>query len=273
MPLFEKINNHSLQQLLLTTDTPVPLTTIERGWLKRMLDLPVAGELLSEELRDKVEELVAQEEAFPEASRLVEKGKPAEKNSPTGSFLQELRIAIRDHCAIRLSYVQSGGEKRQDICAIPCQLEFSMTRREWYLVWLEPEMQMRRPITTPLRLVQAVQPFDAVPNWDDFMRQFQELLEKSQDTVTVLAEECYPGALLSVLNAFSCFDTKVESGKQKNTLRLSVRFQADEREYVLQKLRFLGRRVTVEAPEYFRERMRGTAEKALGRYGEMKNSS
>ena len=266
MPLFEKINNHSLQQLLVTTDTPVPLTTIERGWLKRMLDLPVAGELLSEELRDKAGELVAQEEDFPEAARLVEKGKPAEKYSPSATLLRQLRIAIRHRCQIRLSYLQSGGETCQDTRAIPCSLEFSMVRREWYLIWLEPERQMRRPITTPLRLVQAVQPFDAVPNWDDYMRQFQEWLEKSQDTVTVMAEECYPGALLSVLSAFSCFDTKVESGKQKNTLRLSVRFQADEREYVLQKIRFLGRRVTVEGPEYFRERMRGTAEKALGRY-------
>ena len=101
MPLFEKINNHSLQQLLLTTDTPVPLTTIERGWLKRMLDLPVAGELLSEELRDKVGELVAQEEAFPEESRLVEKGKPAETGSPDKAGFEKqtfLKIFLKKVC-------------------------------------------------------------------------------------------------------------------------------------------------------------------------------
>ena len=266
MPLFEKINNHEFQQVLLSTDTPAPLTKIERGWLKRMLDLPASEDLLTVALQSKLREVLAREEAFPETAELIEKGKTTAKYSPAGSLLRELRVAIRDHCEIRLSYMRSGGEKYPDVLSVPCRLEFSMVRREWYLIWLDPEMKMCKPVTTPLRFVQEAQIVGVTPNWDGHMRHFQEWLERSQDIVTLLAQECYPGALLSVLNAFSCFDTQVATGEQKNTLRLSVQCQADEREYVLQKIRFLGRRVTVESPEEFRERMRGTAERALERY-------
>ena len=268
MPLFEKINNHELQQILLSTDTPAPLTKIERGWLKRMLELPASEDLLTVELQSKLRELLAREEAFPETAQLIEKGKTTVKYSPAGSLLRELRVALRDHCEVRLSCVQSGGEKYPDVLAVPCQLEFSMARREWYMIWLDPEMKKCKPVTTPLRFVQEARILGAVQNWNDHMRQFQEWLERSEDKVTILAEECYPGALLSVLNAFSCFDTQVATGEQKNTLRLSVHCQADEREYVLQKIRFLGRRVTVEGSKEFRERMRGTTEKALNRYGD-----
>ena len=93
-------------------------------------------------------------------------------------------------------------------------------------------------------------------------------LQASQEEAVITVEESFPGAMLSVLSSFSCFETVVSPGKQKNTLQLRVLYQTDEREYVLQKIRFLGRRVTVEAPVELRERMRQTAEKALARYGE-----
>ena len=87
-----------------------------------------------------------------------------------------------------------------------------------------------------------------------------------------MSEECYPGALLSVLNAFSCFDATVSATKRKQELRLRVRYLADEQGYVLQKIRFLGRRVTVQGPEELRARMRETAGKALKQYKRIINS-
>ena len=52
MALFEKINNHTLRQVLLAEGNPAPITRLERGWLKRVLTTPAAGDLLSTELRN-----------------------------------------------------------------------------------------------------------------------------------------------------------------------------------------------------------------------------
>ena len=268
MPLFEKINNHTLRQMQLATGNPAPLTKIEKGWLKRMLAEPAAEDLLPATLHEKLRHLLECEVQFPNAANLEEKGKTTVGYSPAGSLLHGLRTAIRDHRGVRLDYAPGNGDEYQEVFGIPHQLEFSMVRREWYLLWLNPENQPCRPMTMPLRFIRAVRAAAVLEDWEKHQRNVLDWLEQSQEALVLLAEECYPGALLSVLNAFSCFDTTVASGEQKNTLRLRVRFQADEREYVLQKIRFLGRRVTMEGPDGLRERMRWTAERALERYGE-----
>ena len=58
MALFEKINNHTLRQVLLAEGNPAPITRLERGWLKRVLASPAAEDLLSAALRNKLLELL-----------------------------------------------------------------------------------------------------------------------------------------------------------------------------------------------------------------------
>ena len=142
-----------------------------------------------------------------------------------------------------------------------------MVRREWYLLWALTIDEQEKVVSTPLRYIRNVRKVEKCPCWQEKQRQIVELLRETEGVVVLRAEECFSGALLSVLNAFSCFDTQVSTGKDKGSLLLRVRFRADEREYVLQKLRFLGRRVIVESPPEFRERMQKTAEDALARYG------
>ena len=266
MPLFEKINNHTLQQILLTEDTPVPLTKIERGWLKRMLELPASEDLLTGDLQSKLRGLLERETAFPETAELVEKGKTVVRDSSVGSVLKVFRTAIQEHREIELSYIQRNGEELQCGFGIACQLEFSMVRREWYLLWMDTDKKVSGANTTPLRMICGVRILRELPDWDAYQGQFHEWMKGLQRTAVIRAEECYSGALLSVLNAFSCFDTTVVSGEQKSMLQLRVHYLADEQEYVLQKIRFLGRRVTVEGPEEMCHRMRLTADWALNRY-------
>lgn len=266
MALFEKINNHTLRQVLLAEGNPAPITRLERGWLKRVLAAPSAEDLLPAELRNKLRGLLKNEEPFPDTSGVVEKGSLALEYSPAGPLLGVLSTAIREELAVTLDHAKREGEGYKKAQAIPCRLEYSLVRREWYLIWLGGHAGRAKLHTTALRNIRDVRLLDKCPEWEEGQQQFRKCLAESEREVTLLAEECYPGALLSVLNAFSCFDTTVSATKRKQELRLRLRYLADEQGYVLQKIRFLGRRVTVEGPDELRERMRETARRAVQRY-------
>jgi predicted DNA-binding transcriptional regulator YafY len=266
MALFEKINNHTLRQVLLAAGNPAPITRLERGWLKRVLAASAADDLLSAELRNKLQVLLKREDPFPDTSGFVEKGNLALEYSPAGPLLGTLSTAIRDGFAVTLDYAKHEGSEYKKAQAIPCRQEYSLARREWYLLWLHGHARSVSLQTTALRNIRDVRIMEKCPDWEERQQQFRDCLTESEREVTLLAEECYPGALLSVLNAFSCFDATVSATKRKQELRLRVRYLADEQGYVLQKIRFLGRRVTVERPDELRERMRETARRAMERY-------
>jgi predicted DNA-binding transcriptional regulator YafY len=71
-----------------------------------------------------------------------------------------------------------------------------------------------------------------------------------------------------ILYAFSCFEKEVEYVQQADTYRITLTFQADECEYVLSKIRFLGKRVKVVQGSRLISRMKETTAKALARYEE-----
>ena len=266
MALFEKINNHTLRQVLLAEGNPAPITRLERGWLKRVLASPAAEDLLSVELRNKLQELLKNEDPFPDMSGFIEKGNLALEYSPAEPLMGTLNTAIREGYAISLDYAKREGSGYKKAQAVPCRLEYSLVRREWYLLWLGGHTRSANLQTTALRNIRDARLMEKCPVWEEYLKQYRDCLAESKREVTLLAEECYPGALLSVLNAFSCFDATVSATKKKQELRLRARYLADEQGYVLQKIRFLGRRVTVEGPEELRERMRETARRAMERY-------
>jgi len=273
MPIFEKIHNYSFRQAVWEIGNPAPPTKIEMGWLKKMLENPQAKELLTDSFYEKLLTLVANETPFPNSSHVEEKGKPSAQYSSASVHLPVLRAAMRNCKSVIISYLQKNSKECFDVNGIPCRLEFSMARREWYLLWINPVEQPNRPNTTPLRMIRDARIGEGVVDWEYYQSSLREWFEQSQEMVQIKALECYPGALLSVLNAFSCFYTMVSSGKQKNTLQLHVRFLADEREYVLQKIRFLGSRVKVEEPEAFKKQMTLEIGNALARYsGESRTS-
>ena len=60
--------------------------------------------------------------------------------------------------------------------------------------------------------------------------------------------------VLSALSAFNC-DVELESG---GVYRISIRYLQNEEEYLLQRIRFLGLRVHISAPERLIARMKDT---------------
>lgn len=78
----------------------------------------------------------------------------------------------------------------------------------------------------------------------------------------------YNGEMSRILYAFSCFEKEVEYVQEADTYRITLTFQADECEYVLSKIRFLGKRVKVVQGSRLISRMKETTAKALARYEE-----
>ncbi|MNY79003.1 hypothetical protein D3C86_2194640 [compost metagenome] len=66
--------------------------------------------------------------------------------------------------------------------------------------------------------------------------------------------------------AFSCFEKKVNYDADEDPYTIIVTYYGSESEFVLQKVRFLGKRVRVLDEGYMSGRMRESAAKALARY-------
>ncbi len=77
----------------------------------------------------------------------------------------------------------------------------------------------------------------------------------------------YNRELSRILYAFSCFEKDVAYLDESDTYRINVSYLSDEREYVLSKIRFLGKRVRVIQGEQLKKRMYESTTKALARYG------
>ena len=163
MPLFEKIHNHTLQRVLLSEKIATPLTLMEKGWLKRLLAEPAAGDLLSPSLLAKLQDLLKDEVPFPCTTDVEEKGRSTVRYAASSPILKKLQTAIREHRGIRLDYVLGSGEEHSADPAFPQRLEFSLVRQEWYLLWLRLVPEASRPYATPLRNI-------GEPTWQDLCR-------------------------------------------------------------------------------------------------------
>lgn len=77
----------------------------------------------------------------------------------------------------------------------------------------------------------------------------------------------YNQELSRILYALCCFDKKVQCDVQADTYTVKVCVMGDEKEFLLSKLRFLGKRVRVLEGDYVKRRMLEASVKALERYG------
>ncbi|MNC15761.1 hypothetical protein D3C75_635900 [compost metagenome] len=69
-----------------------------------------------------------------------------------------------------------------------------------------------------------------------------------------------------ILYAFSCFEKEVRYDGEKDTYFISLSYLGNEGEYVLSKMRFLGKRVRIVEGNWLKKRMRESALKALALY-------
>lgn len=157
---FEKIFNYQIISRLDDAGTFM-ITAHERAWLKKMLDHPAAGEAFTAETRDKLLSLLEKDPAIETSGHLIEKAKSVEKQV-YHPLLRPLRRSIADGNGIRVTYKVKGGRVHEDHSGVPYKLEYSMVKREWYLLWYN--LRHHALMSTRLAKIIAVAAEPAAPS-------------------------------------------------------------------------------------------------------------
>lgn len=265
MNLFEKIFSYQLTSALEEHGT-YTLTTQERIWLKTMLAHPVAREALSPDLIAKIIDSIPEEQQLLFQPVLVEKA-GSHQHHMYHTLIQPLRKSIRQQQCVSIRYENKHGQSTGDQPAVPWRLEFSMVKREWYLIWYN----LRSQVAMTTRLIRITQ-IKALPDIEiSQYNQIQQYMEQKatanqhQALIQILPQ--YNIELTRILHAFSCFDKQVTFNEDTQTYHIHLVFDGSETHYILSKLRSLGKRVIVLENDYLQWRLFDASTKALSRYG------
>ncbi|RRJ63383.1 WYL domain-containing protein [Paenibacillus oralis] len=261
---FEKIFNYQIISRLDDAGTFM-ITAHERAWLKKMLEHPAAAEAFTAETRDKLLMFLEKDPAMDTSGHLTEKAKSVEKQV-YHPLLRPLRRCIADGSGIRITYKVKGGRVHEDHSGVAYKLEYSMVKREWYLLWYN--LRHRALMSTRLAKIVAVAAEPAAPSALERARAgIKRTLEARKTEALIEVGREYHMELSRILYAFSCFEKTVDYDEGHGTYRIRVCFLGDEAEYLLSKIRFLGKRVRVIEGDYLKRRMLEASTKALERYG------
>lgn len=268
MNLFEKIFNHQIMSRLEDSGT-VAVTSHERAWLKTMLTHPAADEAFTAGTLNKLQAILETEQAMDISPHLIEKARSKEQQV-YHPLLGPLRRHILHQTGIRITYQLKDERLHTDHPGLPYKLEYSMVKREWYLLWY----RMRHPalMSTKLQKIHTITPEtfgDAAV--ERMQREIAAAITSRQDDVRIEVVPIYNSELSRILYAFSSFEKTVEYDMASDTYSVRVALLGDEMEYLLSKLRFLGRRVRVVSDGYLKKRMLESSTKALARYGDLQD--
>jgi len=261
---FEKIFNYQVISRLDETDS-LALTAQERSWLKTMLDHPASCDAFTPETLNKLK-LVLQDEASIDIREMIKEKAKSHERQVYHPLLRTLRRIIMQGRGIRLTFrIKHGGVKANQ-SGLPYKLEYSMVKREWYLLWYSARNRilMSTKLHNILSVEEMILPTDRVAA---LRAQIVGLLEARKEHTVIEVIRTYNAELSRILYAFSCFDKSVSYDEESNLYRIRVTYLADESEFLLSKIRFLGLRVKVVEGENLQRRMLESASKALARYG------
>ncbi|MCZ8519836.1 MULTISPECIES: WYL domain-containing protein [Paenibacillus] len=263
---FEKIFSYAIVSHLDETAT-FTSTSHERAWLKRMLEHPAASDaLLPETLRTLREWLASTETPdFTSGGGFLEKARHAERRL-YHPLLRPLRRLILSGSGMRLTIRTRSGSLYGGQPGLPYKLEYSMVRKEWYLLWYH--LAERTLLTTKLETILEVheEPIGETEA-AAALGHAADILASRREQALIEVLPFYRKELSRILYAFSCFDKEVAYDEAQDVYRIRLTYHSDEAEYVLSKLRFLGKRVRVAEGPRLQERMRESARLALARYG------
>ncbi|MDR6884299.1 WYL domain-containing protein [Bacillus sp. 3255] len=264
MNLFEKIFNHQIISRLEDSGTFM-VTSHERAWLKTMLEQPAAADAFTADTLDKLRSILEPDPVMDTSRHLVEKARMSEKQV-YHPLLRTLRRHIMNRTGIRLTYEIKGGRVNTDHSGVPYKLEYSMVKREWYLLWYHTRHHAFK--STRLNKIQALTEESIEPSAADRIRnQIGRTLDSRKSEVLIEIVRLYNPELSRILYAFSSFEKDVEYDAANDTYRVRITLLGDEMEYLLSKIRFLGKRVRVAEGDYLKRRMLESSGKALERYG------
>lgn len=262
---FEKIFNYQIISRLDETDSFV-LTSQERSWLKSMLaQSSSSADAFTPDTLNKLKLLLQDEASADIGEAMTEKAKSRERHV-YHPHIRTLRRIIMRGGGIRLTFRIKHGGIKSNQSGLPYKLEYSMVKREWYLLWYCTRNHSL--MATKLQNIVSVEESSLPAERVDALRaQVADLLEKRKERAVVEIVRTYNAELSRILYAFSCFDKSVSYEEESGIYRIRVTYQADESEYLLSKVRFLGLRVRIVEGEKLKRRMHESASKALARYG------
>lgn len=264
MNLFEKIFNYQIISRL-DESGAFTLTSHERIWLKTMLQHPAAASAFTPETLKKLQELLQSEPLLDTSENLVEKAKSTERQV-YHPLLRPLRRIISGGQAVRLSCRIKNGRVKEEQSGFPYKLEYSMVKKEWYLLWYDLRHHML--MSTKLgSIVSATEEPLLANTASSLSAKIAGILESRKEHAVIEVVRAYNKELSRILYAFSCYEKKVEYIEDIATYRIQLTFLQDESEYILSKIRFLGQRVKVIEGMKLQRRMYESASRALARYG------
>ncbi|CAM4245141.1 WYL domain-containing protein [Paenibacillus phoenicis] len=242
MNLFEKNFNHQIISRLEDSGT-FTVTSHERAWLKTMLNHPAATDAFTAATLTKLRSVLEPDPVMDIDDHLIEKARAKEKQV-YHPLLRLLRRLIMNQSGFRITYEVKGERVYTDYSGFPYKLEYSMVKREWYLIWYN--IRHQSVMSTRLKKIHAVTQEPIEPAEVEMIRKkIEETLDNRRTEAVIEIIPNYNEELSRILYAFSSFEKKVEYDELHDTYRIKVSLPSDELEYLLSKLRFLGKRVRV----------------------------
>ncbi|WP_028550893.1 WYL domain-containing protein [Paenibacillus sp. UNC451MF] len=266
MNLFEKMFNYQIMSRLEDSGT-FTVTAHERVWLKKMLEHPSAPEAFAPSTMEKLRLMLEREPGLDFTDAFIEKARNVEKQV-YHPLLRLLRRVIMNQNALKITFQVKDGRSFNEQRGFPFKLEYSMVKREWYLLW--HHLGKRAFMSTKLQNIVSIteEPFPA-DEADRLSKRITDILETRKETALIEVVQAYNKELSRILYAFSCFDKEVSYDTGTDTYRIVLTFLGDESETILSKIRFLGKRVRVIESGKLQRRMLETATKALERYHQL----
>ncbi|QTH41948.1 WYL domain-containing protein [Cohnella sp. LGH] len=261
---FEKIFNYQILSRLDESDA-LALTSQERAWLRTALAHDSSAEAFTSATLEKLNRILQNGPAINHRDFIVEKAKNAERQVYHPLLRTLRRLIMQDKGILLTSRIKHGGTKTNQP-GLPVKLEYSMVKREWYLLWYST--RGRSFMATKLQSIVSVEETLLPPERVEELRaRVAAHLEKRKEQAVIEVVRTYNAELSRILYAFSCFDKSVSYEEEENRYLIHVTYLADESEFLLSKIRFLGLRVKIVEGDGLRKRMLESAEKALARYG------
>lgn len=264
MNLFEKIFNYQVMSRLDEAGS-LALTSQERGWLKALLEHSSSSDAFTAGTLEKLGTILLEETSPAIKNVIIEKASNKEKQVYHPLLRTLRRIIIRNEGITLTSRMKHGGVKTSQ-SAIPYKLEYSMVKREWYLLWYNTRYHtlMSTKLQNIISVEETSLPATQVEVWKV---KLTSLLDKRQGQTVIEVVTTYNPELSRILYAFSCFEKSVAYDDATDTYRIQVTYFKDEGQYLLSKIRFLGKRVRIIEGDTLKYRMQESTAKALARYG------
>ncbi|NOU95559.1 WYL domain-containing protein [Paenibacillus sp. LMG 31456] len=263
MNLFEKIFNYQIISRLEDSGTFM-ITSQERSWLKTMLQHPSASDAFSSITLDKLQSILDSEPSLNISGVFIEKARSIEKQV-YHPLIRSLRRYITNKTGVRLTYSIKDCRTIYNEIGFPYKLEYSIVKKEWYLLWYH--LRHRAMMSTKLqKLVSVTELPVSEERASMIVSEIEDLLDKRKQHATIEVIKEYNRELSRILYAFSCFEKEVDYDDIIDKYVIRLTFLNNESEYVLSKIRFLGKRVKVIQGEHLKRRMLDSATKAMRRY-------